>query len=172
MKRSLQLLWLSIFCCAILAGCAAKNENSNNKAATANATGASGAADNATTSAPAKADAVFAREAVEGLLDGDTTVADSFDWENLKVPGADVGSAYQEMPDDENREGFRQGFIKKFSESYKASGASVSSLKNWREQAKEGDANVVLVDTVTGKTMRVFVVRRNGRQQVSEMAIE
>lgn len=115
---------------------------------------------------------MFAREAVEGLLNGDTAAADAFDWENLKVPGADAGSAYRELPDDENREAFRRGFIKKFSESFKASGASVGDLKNWREQGKEGETSVVAVDTKTGKTMRVFVVQRDGRQQVSELAIE
>jgi hypothetical protein len=115
---------------------------------------------------------VFARESVEGLLNGDLAVASAFDWENLKVPGADAGSAYSELPDEENRKGFREGFIEKFSESFKASGASVGDLKNWREQGKEGETSVVAVDTKTGKTMRVYVVRRNGRQQVSELAIE
>jgi hypothetical protein len=166
MKRSLLLLCLAAICCTI-AGCAAKNQDGNRKATTAT-TDASGAADNA----PAKTDVAFARETVEGLLNGDTSVAPAFDWENLKVPGADAGSAYREMPDDENREGFRQGFIRKFSESFKASGASVGDLKNWREQGKEGEASVVAVDTKTGKTMHVFIVRRNGRQQVSELAIE
>jgi hypothetical protein len=165
MKRSLLLLWLAAICCTI-AGCTAKDQNGNQKASAT--TSAGGAAENA----PAKTDAVFAREAVEGLLNGDTSVASAFDWENLKVPGADAGSAYTEMPDDENREGFREGFIKKFSESFKASGASVGDLKNWREEAKEGDTGVVAVDTKTGKTMRVYVVRHNGRQQVSELAIE
>ena len=166
MKRSPVLLWLAAICCTI-AGCAARDQNGNRKES-ATATSAGGAADNA----PAKADAVFAREAVEGLLNGDPGVASAFDWENLKVPGADAGSAYRELPDDENREGFREGFIKKFSESFKASGASVGDLKNWREQAKEGETGIVAVDTKTGKTMRVYVVRRNGRQQVSELAIE
>lgn len=169
MKRLLLLLWLAAICGAV-AGCAARNENGNNKAAM----GASGASGNAPAAAvaPAKTDVVFAREAVEGLLNGDQSVADHFDWENLKVPGADAGSAYRELPDDENREGFRQGFIEKFSESFKASGASVGDLKNWREHSKHGETNVVAVDTKTGKTMRVFVVRRNGRQQVSELVIE
>jgi hypothetical protein len=168
MKRSLLLLWLAIIC-GMLAGCASKNQNGNQAATT----GANGAGNKAgTASAPAKSDAEFAREAVEGLLNGDTSVADAFDWENLIVPGADAGSAYQELPDDENREGFRQGFIKKFSESFKASGASVGDLKNWREQGKDGDATIVAVDTVTGKTMHVFVVRHDGRQQVAEIAIE
>lgn len=169
MKRLVLLLWLAAMCGAS-AGCAARNENGNSKAAT----GAGGAANNAsvTPAAPAKTDVVFAREAVEGLLGGDASVADHFDWENLKVPGADAGNAYRELPDDENREGFREGFIEKFSESFKASGASVGDLKNWREQSKQGETTIVAVDTVTGKTMRVFVVRRDGRQQVSELAIE
>jgi hypothetical protein len=168
MKRSPILLWLlAAVCCAVGACGGAKNQNGK----TAGATGA-GNNDNASASVPAKADAVFAREAVEGLLNGDKSVADAFDWENLQVPGADAGSAYRELPDDENREGFRQGFIEKFSESCNASGARVADLKNWREQAKEGEQTIIAVDTVTGKTMRVFVVRRNGRQQVSELRID
>lgn len=167
MKRSLLLLWLAAICCT-MAGCAAKDRNGNQKASAA--TGASNAADNA----PAKTDAVFAREAVEGLLNGDQSVASAFDWENLIVPGADADAvnAYKELPDEESREGVRRDFIKKFSESFKASGASVGDLKNWREEGKEGDASVVAVDTKTGKTLRVYVVRRDGRQQVSELAIE
>ena len=168
MKRSLLLLWLAVLCCAF-AGCAAKNQNGNNAAK-----GATGAGNNAGTAspAPAKSDVEFARQAVEGLLNGDAAAADAFDWETLIVPGADVGSEYQELPDDENREGFQQGFIEKFSESFKASGASIGDLKNWREQEKQGETTTVAVDTKTGKTMRVFVVRRDGQQQVSELAIE
>jgi hypothetical protein len=121
---------------------------------------------------PVKADVVFAREAVEGLLGGDVGVADAFDWENLKVPGANVGESYVKLPDDENRDEFRKGFIEKFSESFKRSGASVGDLKNWREAGREGERTAVAVDTTTGKTMRVFVVRRDGWQLVSELAIE
>lgn len=163
MKRSVLLLWLAAICCAV-AGCAAKDQNGKASATTT----AGGAADNA----PVKADAVFAREAVEGLLNGDQSVASALDWENLKVLGADAGRAYRELPNDENRADVREGFIEEFSESFKASGANVGGLKNWREQGKEGEATVVAVDTATGKTLRVFVVRRDGRQQVSELAIE
>jgi hypothetical protein len=152
----------------MVAGCSSRNRAGSSSVTT----NASGAGNNPPAAAPAKTDAVFAREAVEGLLNGDASVADAFDWENLKVPGADAGSAYRELPDDENRQGFREGFIEKFSESFKASGAKIGDLKNWREQGKEGETSVVAVDTKTGKTMRVLIVRRNGRQQVSELTIE
>jgi hypothetical protein len=121
---------------------------------------------------PAKTDVVFAREAVEGLFGGDAGVADAFDWENLKVPGMDVGESYREMPEDENPDEVRKEFINNFSESFKESGASVGDLKNWREQSKEGERTIVAADTTTGKTMRVTVVRHDGRQLVSDLSIE
>jgi hypothetical protein len=166
MKRSLLLLWLT-FICGTVAGCAAGNRNGSSASSNAN-----GTSNDATSSAPAKTDVVFAREVVEGLLGGDQSVAESLDWENLKVLGADAGRTYRELPNDENRAEVREGFIEEFSESFKTSGASVGKLKNWREQGKEGDTTVVAVDTGTGKTLHVFVVRRNGRQQVSELRIE
>jgi len=164
MKRSLLLFLLAAGCCLSL-GCKAKNTSGGaaNNAANANAAAAT---------KPAKTDVVFAREAVEGLLAGDVAVAEAFDWENLKVPGMDVGESYREMPDDENPDEVRREFIENFSESFKQSGASASDLKNWREEAREGEGTVVAVDTTTGKTMRVFVVRREGRQAVSELSIE
>ncbi|HZG50496.1 MAG TPA: hypothetical protein VEZ40_00045 [Pyrinomonadaceae bacterium] len=169
MKRSL-LLCLLAAGCYLSSGCGAKNRGGGDAAS--NAGSADGGGGNRAATRPAKADVVFAREAVEGLLGGDAAVADAFDWENLIVPGADAGEAYAEMPDDENREEFRKGFIEKFSESFKQSGASVSDLKNWREQSKEGEQTTIAVDTTTGKTMHVIVVRRDGRQLVSELSIE
>jgi len=169
MKQSLLLFLLAAGCC-LSPGCGGAKTGGGDGGAGVSRVGSAGG--NSAAARPAKADVVFAREAVEGLLGGDASVAEAFDWENLKVPGADAGAAYQEMPDDENREEFRQGFIEKFSESFKQSGASVDDLKNWREQSKEGERAIVAVDTTTGKTMRVIVVRREGRQLVSELSID
>lgn len=167
MRRSLLLFLLAALCC-LSAGCGARNRGGNSNTTA----GANGNSNAAAATKPAKDDVAFAKDAVEGLLEGDASVADAFDWENLKVPGADAGEAYKDLPDEENRVEFQRGFIEKFSESFKASGASVNDLTNWREQSKEGETTIVAVDTVTGKTMRVFVVRRDGRQQVSELSIK
>ena len=168
MKRSLLLFLLAAGCC-LSSGCRAKNQGGGAAGNTGNANGGG----NNVAAKPMKDDVVFAREAVEGLLGGDVAVADAFDWENLKVPGAaDAGEAYKEMPDDENREGFRKEFIEEFSGSFKQSGASVSDLKNWREESREGERTIVAVDTTTGKIMRVLIIRREGRQLVSELSID
>jgi hypothetical protein len=167
MKRSLLICLLAAGCC-LSSGCGGAKNGGGDRGATNAANGGNAA------TRPAKADVDFAKEAVEGLLGGDVAAAtDAFDWENLKVPGAaDAGEAYREMPDDENREEFRKGFIEKFSESFQQSGASVGDLKNWREESRAGERTVVAVDTTTGKTMRVSVVRREGRQLVSELSID
>ena len=167
MKRSRLIFLLAAGCC-LSAACKAKNQGGD--AAAGNTGSANGKT--ATTTRPAKSDVDFAREAVEGLLAGDAAVAGAFDWENLKVPGAEAGEAYKEMPDDENREEFRHVFIENFADSFEQSGASVSDLKNWREEARTGDVTTVAVDAATGKIMRVRVTRRDGRQLVSELSIE
>lgn len=167
MKRSLLLFLLAAGCC-LGSGCAAKNRGGDG----GGTSDSQSAKANAAATKPAKSDVAFASEAVEGLLGGDAGVADSFDWENLIVPGADAGEAYLEMPDDEERKAFQKGFIEKFSESFKQSGASTSDLKNWREESREGETTVVAADTTTGKKMRVIVVRLDGRQLVSEISIE
>lgn len=167
MRRSLLLFLLAAGCC-LIASCGAKNGRGEGAAAKGEGANAPAAA-----SKPSKTDVVFAREAVEALLGGDTNAAAAFDWENLKVPGAaDAGAAYSELPDDENRAEFQKGFIEKFSESFKQSGATTSDLKNWREAGREGERTVVAADTTTGKTMRVVVTRREGRQLISELAID
>ncbi|MDQ1591234.1 MAG: mycoredoxin [Pyrinomonadaceae bacterium] len=173
MKRWL-LLFLVVAGCCLSAGCGgAKNEGEGARSAGgANSGSSSGGGGGVAGKTTAKADVVFAREAVEGLLGGDASVASAFDWENLKVPGANVGESYVELPDDEIRDEFHKDFIEKFSASFKRSGASVGDLKNWREAGREGERTAVAVDTTTGKTMRVFVVRRDGRQLVSELSIE
>lgn len=172
MRRSLLLFLLAAACC-LGAGCGGRSRGDNSSSGAAGKTaGANSGNAGAAASKPAKDDVAFARDAVEGLLDGDASVADAFDWENLQVPGADAGAAYSEMPDDENRVEFQRGFIEKFSESFKASGASKDDLTKWRELSKEGETTIVAAETRTGKTMRVFVVRRDGRQLVSELSID
>lgn len=168
--RRLLLLFLLAAACCLSAGCGGRGRGDNSSSSTAGKS--AGANGNNAASKPAKDDVAFARDAVEGLLDGDASVADAFDWENLKVPGADAGAAYRDMPDDENRAEFQRGFIEKFSESFKASGASKDDLTKWRELSKEGETTIIAVDTRTGKTMRVFVVRRDGQQLVSELSID
>ena len=171
MRRSL-LLFLLVAVCCLSAGCGARNRAGDSSNTAGTNAGANSSNNAATATKPAKDDVAFAKDTVEGLLGGDTSVADAFDWENLKVPGADAGAAYSDLPDDENRVGFQRGCIQKFSESFKATGASVADLTNWREQSKQGETTIVAVDTRTGKTMRVYVVHRDGRQQVSELSIK
>jgi hypothetical protein len=166
MKRSL-LLFLLATGCFLSSGCRAKDQAAGGAGNARSVNGGDAAGAKA-----AKTDVVFARETVEGLFGGDVGVADAFDWENLKVPGMDVGESYREMPEDENPDEVRKEFIDNFSESFKQSGASVGDLKNWREQSKEGERTIVAVDTTTGKTMHVTVVRRDGRQLVSDLSIE
>lgn len=169
MKRMLSLFLLAIGCCSSWA-CGAGNQ-SGNATSKANANGNAAPPATAPATKPAKTDAMFAKDAVEGLLNGDAAAADAFDWENLKIPGANAGEAYRTMPDEENKQAFRKDLIERYSKSFKASGSSVNSLTNWREQSKNGEITTVAADTATGKIMQVTVTHKGGQQKVSEIIV-
>ena len=160
---------LLIVGCLVIVGCGARPSDNTGTTAAGGNDGRGSVGGSSTQ--PVRGDDAFAREAVERLLDGDVSAEGAFDWENLKVPGADVGASYREMPDDENRRDFRKEFIEKFSESFKKSGASASDLKNWREQSKNADRSTIVADTPSGKTMVVSVSHANGQQKVSEILV-
>ena len=159
---------LLVVSCFLIAGCGANPSNKTGTPAAGNVNGSSTAGG---TTRPAKSDDAFARDTVVRLLDGDTSVEGAFDWENLKVPGSDVGAPYREMPDDENRQAFRKGFIERFSASFKETGASASDLKNWREQSKKADVTTVVADAPNGKSVVVSVSHTNGQQKVTEIIV-
>ncbi len=156
---------LALAACLLVAGCG--TNSSNNKTAT----GVEGKTGGHAAPPPARADGDFARDAVGRLLDGDVSIEGAYDWENLKVPGGDVGEGYREMPDEDNRQALRKAFIEKFSASFKQSGASAASLTNWREQSKNAEMATVVADAPNGKSIAVSVSHKNGQQKISEIAV-
>ena len=85
------------------------------------------------------------------------------------MPGGDVASEYNDLPDEENRAEFRRNFLKGFSTSFKASGASAASASNWREESKGDCGTQVATDSPAGNTLVFTVVRKDGRQKISEL---
>ena len=162
MKRSLLLFLLA----CLISACGARNQNGS---ATGNASGANS---NAAATTPAKTDVAFAKDAVEGLLNGDLSAEGALDWQNLKVLGADTGATYRGLPDDADREEARKDFIEEFSKQFKSTGAKTSGLRNWREQARSGETAIIAVDIESGETMRVFITHKDGQQKVSEISVE
>ena len=117
----------------------------------------------------ALSDVEFARDVFRRLAEGDPAVEPMLDWDTLKMPGGDVATEYDKLEDEEDRAEFRTGFIKGFARSFKASGGSAESALNWREESKEDGRTQVAADSQTGNTLVFTVVRKDGRQKLSEL---
>lgn len=151
-------------CCFVLAACAGRE--SNEAPAGATAPGASPA----TRGGVGGGEVEFAREAFRRLANGDASAEEMFDWENLKWLGDDLGAEYKSTPGDAERAELRRGLIEDFSSDFKASGASVDNLTNWREESSGGDGGrtTVAADGEGGAKLIFVVARAGGRQKIVE----
>ena len=157
--RATLLALLSIAC--LQAACGGRRSGEGTTAAPTPA--AATAAD-----VPALSDVEFAKDVFRRMAEGDPAVEPMLDWETLSMPGGDVGAEYNDIPDEENRAEFRRNFLKGFSTSFKASGGSAASASNWREESKADEGTQVATDSPVGNTLVFTVVRKDGRQKISE----
>lgn len=127
---------------------------------------------NARSSGPPKPDVDFAKEAFKLLAEGDVAAADMIDWENLNVAGMDAGASYRPLASDTAREGFRNSFIKGYSNSFKASGGSADTLTKWRELSKDSSGTVVAADAPNGNSILITVSHKDNLQKVSVLALK
>ncbi len=155
MKRVRQSIWLlSLICVFLFAGCKDKQPGQSKQAG------------------PPKADVDFAKEAFKLLVDGNVAAADMIDWEHLNMAGIDAGANYRAMTTDASREGFRNSFIRSYSESFKTSGASADVLSNWREQSRDSSNTVVAADAPNGNSLLITVSHADGQQKISVLAFK
>ncbi|HVF55564.1 MAG TPA: hypothetical protein VM934_05390 [Pyrinomonadaceae bacterium] len=174
MKKTLLAVSALVLCCFSIFGCRTagtgnqagqtansaatiKNDNRSENAATERAAGE-----------PSKGDVEFAREAFERLAGGDASAEEMVDWENLTALGMDVGAQYKLAPE-ARRGAFRKEFLAGFSSSFKKSGGSASTARNWRVESSGGDKTVVATDSPTGVVLLITVTHAGGRQKVSAL---
>lgn len=119
--------------------------------------------------ASALSDVEFAKDVFRRMAEGDPAVEPMLDWETLRMPGGDVAAEYDELEGEADRAEFRRNFLKGFSTSFKAAGGDAESGKNWREESKDGDLTLVATDSPVGNTLVFKVVRKDGRQKLSEL---
>lgn len=112
-------------------------------------------------------DTDFAREALTLLTNGDESVEGMLDWENFRVADEQVGAQYKSIPTDEGKAGFRKAFITSFSESFKATGASLDRVEKWQEAGKEGDNTKVAVSIPGAQGITLTVTHRDGHQRLA-----
>lgn len=67
-----------------------------------------------------------------GLARGDAGVRAAIDWERLKALDVDVGAAYAQLPDEQEKREYERAFIRSFAQGFRQGGAAVKGFTNWR----------------------------------------
>jgi hypothetical protein len=116
-------------------------------------------------------DADFARESLTLLANGDNSVEGMLDWETFKVSGKQVGTQYNDLTTDTEREAFRKAFISSFSQSFKSTGASLDRVEKWQETGKEGDNTLVTASLPGAPGLVLTVTHRDGHQRLAAIEI-
>ncbi len=109
----------------------------------------------------------FAQRAFGALARGDSAAEADLDWETLQTMTMNAGAAYNMLPNEIEKAGFRRSFIAQFSASFQRSGASADALSNWRLQGQDSARAVIAADSPTGATLLVTVSKRDDKPRIS-----
>ena len=110
----------------------------------------------------------FCRRILGAFTTGKRYVQSSIDWEQFQVLGIDVGSAYRELPNEEERAKFREAFLVKCGEGFRKEHGRLNDFVNWRLQ-QPGPVAVVAVDYPLKQKTLLFHVSTVGDKHLEAM---
>jgi hypothetical protein len=111
----------------------------------------------------------FAMRAFELLSQGDLSVEEMIDWDNLNIEGRDFGAMMKQIAASTQRDlsTFRKEFITNFGSYYKGSGDG--PLRKWQIDSRNGERTIVAASSVKGEVILFTVSILGGRQVISAM---
>jgi len=74
-----------------------------------------------------KSDVVFCRGILQGLAEGNVSVASQIDWERLKAVGVDVGATYRSLTTSQDQQRYQRMFVQKFAEGFRQAGGRLAA---------------------------------------------
>ncbi len=88
-------------------------------------------------------DVRLCRTILTGLVNGSITVAKYIDWDQFQAAGVDVGINYSKLKTDQEKENYRNTFIKHFASGFKAAKGNLYKFTNWAVAERKGTKVVV-----------------------------
>ncbi len=113
-------------------------------------------------------DVSFARSTFESLARGDTAVAAKIDWPVFTSLGENLGASYVAISSSVEKEKFVTGFVTQFAISFRQSGGTIESFKNWRVMNHDSINTEVAADSPNG-VLTIIVSERDHVERVSSI---
>jgi len=111
-------------------------------------------------------DVAFCRGVLSGLAKGRLSVRSQIAWERLKAVEVDVGAAYTQLPNAEERSRYEEGFITQFARGFRMAGGDTDGFRRWRVYAREGDRVIVAADYEAKGKVLLFGVPASGAKRL------
>lgn len=91
-------------------------------------------------------DVRLCRSILGGMVKGTVSVGKFIDWENLQATGLNVGSVYRRLSTSQNKDNYRDAFIRNFAEGFKYAKGDFNKFVNWRVLERKGTKVIVGAD--------------------------
>ncbi|MGD0337032.1 MAG: hypothetical protein ABSB18_08070 [Candidatus Omnitrophota bacterium] len=119
-------------------------------------------------------DADFCRMIWDGMRKGNERVIRDIDWEHLNLLGRDIGARYGLAKTDEERNKYKQNFLRGVAFGNRRYARVAPVFKNWRVYYSDSAKTVVAVDSVRrrAKTQTLFFTVSKGGAERKLVAIE
>ncbi|MFT4177026.1 MAG: hypothetical protein QM627_10260 [Luteolibacter sp.] len=111
-------------------------------------------------------DVTFAKNTFESLVRGDSAVTEKIDWPVLTALGNNVGTQYNNLPTDLDKEKFRTSFVTQFATSFREGGGNIDKFTNWRVTFHDKTRTEVAADSPNGALV-LTVSGRDGKERIS-----
>jgi len=102
----------------------------------------------------------FAKDLLQGLINGDPSVGNLIDWPSLKFMGEDLGKPYRETADEAAKAQMRSQFFEEGRSSFQSANATLQSFTNWRVFSQDSGGVTVACDGPKGGSF-FFVIFQN-----------
>ena len=79
-----------------------------------------------------QSDAEFAQRLMRDVMTSQSSAQRQIGWERLQALDVPVGSTYLGLASDQERDRYRDTFIRAFAEGFRKTGATADSFVNWR----------------------------------------
>lgn len=114
-------------------------------------------------------DVAWCRRVFTGLAQGSQYIQDSIAWERFKALDADIGAQYRELPNTNERSGYREAFVNRFARGFRESKAQISDFMNWRIVKRSPDGIIVAADYPAKQSTLLFDISKAGGRRLETM---
>ena len=107
-----------------------------------------------------QSDVNFCRSVFSGLIRGSRSVEKSIAWEDFQALGMNVAVTYAQLPNDKERQNYREAFIKGSARGFRNAQLHIKEFIRWRIYDNDDEKVVIAADYLRYNKVILFTVSK------------